>query len=101
MNNTNNSEAQTVTQFAYTTRSPERYNWIHTKHYKIPKDLQFEDNRFLHIAGLKVRVIQPPVPGQRKHRMLLDLECGRTISAGRIWQHMQACPGCKANFNLI
>jgi len=42
--------------------------------------------------------VPPPVPGRRKHRMIADLVCGRTISAGRMGQHMQACRTCTDHY---
>lgn len=81
-------------------RSPMRYHWIHAANYKMPKDFQYEDNKFLKLEGITVRVIPSPVPGRRKHRMIVDLKCGRTISAGRMLQHTEACRECQSFFNI-
>ena len=81
-------------------RSPMRYDWIHAPNYKMDKGFQYEDNRFLNIAGITVRVIPSPIKGRRKHRMLVDLKCGRTISAGRMMQHIPACCECQSHFNI-
>jgi hypothetical protein len=97
-----NNAKQTVSSFYWDHfRSPMRYSWIHHNNYKMPKDFQYRDNMFLKIEGITVRVIPSPVPNRRKHRMLVDLKCGRTISAGRFCQHVDACDECKSFHNLL
>jgi len=98
MNNTNKMTAGSFYWNHF--RSPMRYNWIHAANYKMPKDFQYEDNKFLKLEGITVRVIPSPVKGRRKHRMLVDLKCGRTISAGRMLQHTEACRECQSFFNI-
>jgi hypothetical protein len=61
----------------------------------MPKALEFHDNMFLGFAGLDIFITTPPVAGKRKHRMKANMPCGRTISAGRFWQHGDACKTCK------
>lgn len=95
------SNKQTANHFIWNHfRSPMRYHWIHAPNYKMDKGFQYEDNRFLNIEGITVRVIPSPVPGRRKHRMIVDLKCGRTISAGRVHQHVEACSECQSFFNI-
>jgi hypothetical protein len=96
-----NTNKQTTWHFIWNHfRSPMRYDWVHAANYKMPKDFQYEDNKFLKIEGITVRVIPSPVPGRRKHRMIVDLKCGRTISAGRMHQHIPACGECQCHFNV-
>ena len=98
MSNTNKMNADDF--FWNHFRSAMRYNWIHAASYKMDKGFQYEDNRFLNLEGITVRVIPSPVKGRRKHRMLVDLKCGRTISAGRVHQHAAACRECQSHFNI-
>ena len=96
-----NTNKQTAGRFVWDHfRSRMRYDWIHAANYKMPKDFQYEDNKFLKLEGITVRVIPSPVPGRRKHRMIVDLKCGRTISAGRMLQHAEACRECQSHFNI-
>ena len=84
--------------FLWSVRPRFRYAWVHASNYKLQKDFLFFDNKFMGIEGLTVRVVPPPVAGRRKHRMIADLVCGRTISAGRLGQHMEACKTCTVHY---
>jgi hypothetical protein len=84
-----------ITRYSGALGTIARYNWIHVRNQTMPKQLETSDNMFLGFANLDVFVTPPPVPGRRKHRMKVNLPCGRTISAGRLLQHGEACQTCK------
>ena len=85
-----------ITSYSGPLGTKARYGWAHVRNQKMPKQFQFSDNMFLGFPGLEVFITTPPVAGKRKHRMKANMPCGRTISAGRFWQHCDACSVCKA-----
>jgi len=96
MNKQDTLTLRQITHYSGTLGTRARYNWIHVRNQTMPKQLETRDNMFLGFANLDVFVTPPPVPGRRKHRMKANLPCGRTISAGRLLQHGEACQTCKA-----
>jgi hypothetical protein len=96
MSNTKTLTVREVTSYSGPLGTKARYGWAHVVNQKMPKALEFHDNMFLGFAGLDVFITTPPVPGRRKHRMKANMPCGRTISAGRFWQHGDACAICKS-----
>jgi len=96
MKNTKTLTVQEITSYSGPLGTKARYEWAHIKNQKMPKGFHYHDNMFLGFPGLEVFVTTPPVPGKRKHRMKAKMPCGRTISAGRFWQHADACACCKA-----
>jgi len=98
MNNTKSLTFRDITSYTGPLGSSARYTWAHVANQRMPKEFQYSDNMFLGHNGFHVFVTVPPVPGKRKHRMKAKLPCGRTISAGRLMQHGEACDTCKAYF---
>lgn len=98
MNNTKARTLRDLTYYSGPLGPRARYGWAHVENQKMAKEFQYRDNMFLGFAGLDIFITPPPVPGKRKHRMKANLPCGRTISAGRLGQHGEACQTCRSFF---